>query len=298
MKKPLYQPYALATIFCWSLAFVFTRMTLSYFSAASLGFLRYLVASAALIVIAVVKKIKPPKPADWPLFLVSGFFGFFLYMIAFNKGLSSVPAATASVVNATVPVVTALIAGVVYREKVRGFQWVAVVIELIGIAVLTVMSGGLTQSGGLVWLFLAALSLSTYNILQRKLTKKYTAMQASTYSIFAGTLMLAFFSPTAFRELAAAPAAQYIYVALLGVFPSAIAYVSWSVAFSKAERTSQVSNFTVLTLFFTSLLGILILGETPNAATLVGGGITLAGVLLFNYGAAWLGKRRQAASIQ
>ena len=298
MKKPLYQPYALATIFCWSLAFVFTRMTLSYLSAASLGFLRYLVASAALIVIAVIKKIKPPKPADWPLFLVSGFFGFFLYMIAFNKGLSSVPAATASVVNATVPVVTALIAGVVYREKVRGFQWVAVVIELIGIAVLTVMSGGLTQSGGLVWLFLAALSLSTYNILQRKLTKKYTAMQASTYSIFAGTLMLAFFSPTAFRELAAAPAAQYIYVALLGVFPSAIAYVSWSVAFSKAERTSQVSNFTVLTLFFTSLLGILILGETPNAATLVGGGITLAGVLLFNYGAAWLGKRRQAASIQ
>lgn len=298
MKKPLYQPYALATIFCWSLAFVFTRMTLSYFSAASLGFLRYLVASAALIVIAVIKKIKSPKPADWPLFLVSGFFGFFLYMIAFNKGLSSVPAATASVVNATVPVVTALIAGVVYREKVRGFQWVAVVIELIGIAVLTVMSGGLTQSGGLVWLFLAALSLSTYNILQRKLTKKYTAMQASTYSIFAGTLMLAFFSPTAFRELAAAPAAQYIYVALLGVFPSAIAYVSWSVAFSKAERTSQVSNFTVLTLFFTSLLGILILGETPNAATLVGGGITLAGVLLFNYGAAWLGKRRQAASIQ
>lgn len=298
MKKPLYQPYALATIFCWSLAFVFTRMTLSYFSAASLGFLRYLVASAALIVIAVIKKIKPPKPADWLLFLVSGFFGFFLYMIAFNKGLSSVPAATASVVNATVPVVTALIAGVVYREKVRGFQWVAVVIELIGIAVLTVMSGGLTQSGGLVWLFLAALSLSTYNILQRKLTKKYTAMQASTYSIFAGTLMLAFFSPTAFRELAAAPAAQYIYVALLGVFPSAIAYVSWSVAFSKAERTSQVSNFTVLTLFFTSLLGILILGETPNAATLVGGGITLAGVLLFNYGAAWLGKRRQAASIQ
>ena len=298
MKKPLYQPYALATIFCWSLAFVFTRMTLSYFSAASLGFLRYLVASAALIVIAIVKKIKPPKPADWPLFLVSGFFGFFLYMIAVNKGLSSVPAATASVVNATVPVVTALIAGVVYREKVRGFQWVAVVIELIGIAVLTVMSGGLTQSGGLVWLFLAALSLSTYNILQRKLTKKYTAMQASTYSIFAGTLMLAFFSPTAFRELAAAPAAQYIYVALLGVFPSAIAYVSWSVAFSKAERTSQVSNFTVLTLFFTSLLGILILGETPNAATLVGGGITLAGVLLFNYGAAWLGKRRQAASIQ
>ena len=137
-----------------------------------------------------------------------------------------------------------------------------------------------------------SLSLSIYNILQRKLTAKYTAMQASTYSIFAGTLMLAFFAPTAFRELAAAPAIQYVYVLLLGIFPSAIAYVSWSVAFSKAERTSQASNFTVLTLFFASLLGIVILHETPNTATLVGGSITLAGVLLFNYGAAWLAKRR------
>ena len=47
--------------------------------------------------------------------------------------------------------------------------------------------------------------------------------------------------------------------------------MSWSVAFSKAARTSQVSNYTVLTLFFTSLLGILIANETPNAATLCGG---------------------------
>lgn len=284
MKKSNYQLYALATIFCWSMAFIFTRMTLTAFSAASLGFLRYLVASCALIIIAVVTKIRPPKLSDWPLFFVSGFFGFFLYMLAFNRGLSFVPAATASVVNATVPAVTALIAGIVYHEKVKNFQWIALVIELIGVAVLTVMSGGLSASHGLSWLFLAAVSLSTYNILQRKLTLKYTAMQASTYSIFAGTLMLAIFSPTAFRELAAAEPVQYAYVALLGIFPSAIAYVSWSIAFSKAERTSQVSNFTVLTLFFTSFLGILILHEMPNAATLCGGGITLAGVLLFNYG--------------
>ena len=292
MKKQNYQPYALATVFCWSLAFVFTRMTLTYFSAASLGFLRYLVASAVLVIVAVVTKMKPPKLSDWPMFILSGFLGFFLYMIVFNKGLSSVPAATASVVNATVPAVTALIACVMYREVILRFQWIAIIIEIIGVVVLTVMSGGLSQSGGLVWLFAAALALSSYNIVQRKLTRKYTAMQASTYSIFAGTLLLAIFSPTAFRELTAAPAIQYAYVLLLGVFPSAIAYVSWSVAFSKAERTSQVSNYTVLTLFFTSLLGMILLSETPNAATLYGGGITLAGVLLFNHGASWFSKNK------
>lgn len=295
-KKQLYQPYALSTVFCWLLAFVFTRMTLPYFSAASLGFLRYLVASVVLIVIAAVTKMKPPKLSDIPMFILSGFLGFFLYMIVFNKGLSSVPAATASVVNATVPVVSALIASMVYREKLCGFQWMAIAIELAGVVVLTVMSGGLGRSGGLVWLFIAAFALSSYNIVQRKLTQKYTAMQASTYSIFAGTLLLAMFSPTAFSELAKAPASQYAYIALLGVFPSAIAYVSWSVAFSKAERTSQVSNYTVLTLFFTSLLGAALLNETPNAATLCGGGITLAGVLLFNYGAEFFKKHESRLS--
>lgn len=93
-----------------------------------------------------------------------------------------------------------LIAGVAYHEKIRRFQWAAIGIEPVGVVVLTVMSGGL------MWLFLAALSLSTYNILQRKLTQKYSAMQASTCSIFFGTILLAIFSPAAFRELAAAPA--------------------------------------------------------------------------------------------
>ena len=121
-------------------------------------------------------------------------------------------------------------------------------------------------------------------------------MQASTYSIFFGTLLLAVFAPSAFRQLAAAPASQWAYLVLLGVFPSAVAYVSWSVAFSKAQRTSQVSNFTVLTLFFTSLLGLLILREAPNAATLCGGGITLVGVLLFNHSAAVREKRPAPSS--
>ena len=194
MKKQNYQIYALITIFFWSMAFIFTRMTLPYFSASSLGFLRYLIASAALIVIVLVTKMKPPQLKDCPLFLLSGAIGFFLYMITFNQGLVSVPAATASVVNATVPAVTALIAGVVYKEKIRKVQWIAILIELVGVAVLTVMSGGLSAGKGLLWMFGAALSLSTYNILQRKLTQTYTALQASTFSIFFGTLLLAIFA--------------------------------------------------------------------------------------------------------
>ena len=115
--KDSFHPYAMVTIVFWSLAYVLTRLTLQYFSAFSLGFLRYFVASCALILIAVITKMQVPRWKDLPWFLLAGGIGFFFYMIAFNQGQATVTAATGSVVIATVPVITALFARFVYREK-------------------------------------------------------------------------------------------------------------------------------------------------------------------------------------
>ena len=285
MKHLSYHPFALTTIFFWSLAYVFTRLMLPYFSSASLGFLRYLTASLALAAVAVGTKMKLPPRRDWPWFLLSGFFGFFLYMLLFNRGLSMVPSSMASVVSATIPALTALLSRLLGREKLNGVQWVAIGIELVGIAVLVAMNGGLSGGIGLLWMALSAIIFSIYNIIQQKITQSYTALQSSAYSIWAGTLLLSIFAPTAFRELAAAPAPQYLYLAALGIFPSAVAFVTWAQAFARAERTTQVSNYMVLTLFMASLMAFLVSHEVPSVATLCGGGITLCGVLTFNFSA-------------
>ena len=282
--KNSFHPYAMVTIVFWSLAYVLTRLTLQYFSAFSLGFLRYLVASGALLVIAAMTKMQLPRKRDIPWFLASGGIGFFFYMIAFNQGQATVTAATGSVVIATVPVITALFARFVYGEKLMRFQWCAIAVEFVGVAVLTLMNSTFSVNTGLLWLLSAALALSIYNLLQRKLTKTYTALQASAYSILFGTCMLAVFAPTAIREVSQAPAIQYFYLAVLGVCSSAVAYVSWAKAFSKAKKTSQVSNYMFVTPFLTSILGFLLAGEVPDQATLVGGGIILLGVFLFNFG--------------
>lgn len=282
--KDSFHPYAAVTIFFWSLAYVMTRLTLQYFSAFPLGFLRNFIASCTLIVIAVMTGMKRPRLKDLPWFLASGGAGFFLYTITFNQGQAAVTASTGSVIISTVPVFTALMARFVYRERLRAFQWAAILVEFAGVAVLTLMNGVLSINAGLVWLLLAALALSVYNLLQRKLTKSYSALQASTYSIFAGTLLMAGFAPASIREIAGVPAIQYLYLAVLGVGSSAIAYVSWAKAFSKAQQISQVSNYMFLTPFLASVLGFLIAGEVPDRATLYGGGIILAGVLIFNFG--------------
>lgn len=279
-----FHPYAITTIIFWSLAYVLTRLALQYFSAFSLGFLRYLAASCTLVAVAVLSKMKLPHKADLPWFLAAGAVGFFLYMIAFNKGQETVTASTGSVVIATVPVITALLARFVYKEKLYRFQWAAIVIEFAGVLVLVLMDGVFSINIGLIWLFLAAVSLSIYNLLQRKLTKVYTALQTSAFSIFFGTVFLSVFIPTSVKEVSSAPVIQLIYVAVLGIFSSAIAYVAWSKAFAKAKQTSQVSNYMFVTPFLTSILGLLIAGEIPSRETLFGGSIIILGVLVFNFG--------------
>lgn len=282
--KDSFHPYALVTIIFWSLAYVFTRLALKYFTPLSLGFLRYFAAACTLLVIAVFTKMKLPHRCDWPWFLVSGLVGFTFYVIAFNKGEGTVTAATASVVIAAVPVITALLARFVYNEKLQGYKWAAIGIEFTGVIVLTLMDSEFSINVGLIWLLSAALALSTYNLIQRRLTKSYSALQTSAYSIFFGTIMLAVFLPSSVSEASKAPFIQLIYVAVLGVFSSAAAYVSWAKAFSKAKQTSQVSNYMFITPFLTCILGVLLAGEVPDRATVVGGAIIIFGMFVFNFG--------------
>ncbi len=285
-----FHPYAIVTIVFWSLAYVLTRLALQHFSAFSLGFLRYALASCTLAAVAFAMKMGRPRMKDLPYFFASGGVGFFFYMIAFNQGQAEVTAATGSVVIATVPVITAILARLFYGETLQAVQWGAIAIEFVGVSVLALMNSSFSVNSGLFWLLAAALALSVYNLLQRHLTRSYTALQASTYSIFAGTLLLALFAPAAVRELSHAPAVQYGWLAVLGVGSSAVAYVAWTKAFSKAKQTSQVSNYMFVTPFLASLFGFLLAGEVPDRATLVGGSIILVGLMLFNFGGA-LGRR-------
>ncbi|MDR0383255.1 MAG: EamA family transporter, partial [Spirochaetaceae bacterium] len=233
-----HHPYALITIIFWAMAFIFTRIALKCLSAFSLGFLRYFVAAFFLVIIAVFLKIKIPNKKDMKWFLLSGLSGFSLYVITFNKGCETVSASTSSIIIATTPVITALLARIIYKEKIKYFQYLAIVIEFVGVAVLTMENGAFSLNAGIIWLLLSAFLLSLYNILQRKLTKKYTALQTTIYSIFIGEVFLLVFLPSAINEIKHVPPMQFFYIAFLGIFSSAIAYISWAKAISKSPKTS------------------------------------------------------------
>ncbi len=282
--KDSFHPYAITTIIFWSCAYVLSRLALTYFTAYSLGFLRCIIASCVLLSVVIVTKMKPPARRDLKWFLAAGVSGFALYLITFNTGQAMLSSSISSVVIALVPVVTSVLARLIYREHLRWIQWLSIAVSFGGVVVLTVMSGGLKLSAGILWLIASVLLLSVFNILQRKLTKTYSALQTSAFSIFAGTILLSVFLPSSVSQVLKAPSIQLVYIIVLGVGSSAIAYCAWAAAFARAEKTSSVSNYMFVTPFLASVLGVIIGGETIQLPTIVGGVIILAGLLLFNIG--------------
>jgi len=275
--------FAIFTILLWSSGFVFTRLALRYFTPLSLGFLRYAFASIPLIFFALFIKQKMPEKRDIKWFILAGFFGFFSYMVTFNIGSVTATASTCSLIIATSPVITTLLARIFYKEKLKMIQYIAIIIEFTGVGVLTLLNGIFSINTGLIWLIIASVSLSIYNLVQRKLIKKYPAIQATIFGIWFGTFLLMIFMPNSIAEIKTAPMIQILYLIILGVFASAVAFVSWTYALSKAANISTVTNYMFITPFSVTLLGMLLANETPDFATICGGLIIMIGMFIYNF---------------
>jgi drug/metabolite transporter (DMT)-like permease len=270
--KDNYHVFALITIIFWSLGYVFTRLALRYF-----------IASISLIIFLLFIKIKIPNKNDIKWFILAGFFGFFFYMIVFNIGSTTVTAATASLIIATVPIITTLMARILFKEKLKAIQYIAIIIGFIGVSVLTLTNGIFSINSGILWLLLASMALSIYNLLQRKTTKKYSPLITSIFSIWFGTIFLFVFIPNSIAEIKIAPLMQIIYLTILGVFSGAIAYISWAYALSKCKYTSSVTNYMFVTPFLTAILGMVIAQETLDLSTIIGGSIIMLGMFIYNF---------------
>lgn len=273
--------YAFFTVLLWSSAYVFSKVTLQYFTSPSLGFLRCAVAAVVLLALVCAKRIAPPSLSDTPLFVLSGAMGFALYLLVFNRGLESLNPTTSCILISTSPIITAALAWFFFRERLTLMGWAATFLAFCGVLLLTLWDNSLTVSWGVLWMMTAALFISVYSILQRKLARKYSALQITAYSFLFATLLLLYFLPEAARQMRAAPLSQAALVVFLGIFPSAIAYLCWTKALSLAATVSSVTNYMFLTPFLALLLEYVVIGELPGTGTFLGGATILSSLLLF-----------------
>ena len=274
---------AFTTVFLWSSAFSLTKVATEYIDPNQLGALRCTIASIILLIIGKVCHIgRPKKISHVVMFLISGGLGFSLYMITFNTGMVTLSSAMGSLIIATTPVLTAIGATFLYKEKIKPVGWAAIGCAFLGVAVLLLWGSEVSAGRGIWWICGAAFVFCCYNLMNRKLLSMgYNALECVTWSMVCGAIWLLPFIPEAVVQAESASVGALITVVYLGSMPSATAYMLWSKAFSLADKTSDVTNFQFLTPLISTLLGLVILGEVPGISTLAGGMIIIASIVVF-----------------
>ncbi len=274
--------FALGTVFLWGSAFVFSKLIQNRFDPLSISFLRCAFSSIFLLILGKFSHLKRPKNQHLLLFATGGLTGFSLYMIAFNSGLTTITAATSSIIIATVPILTAIAATVIYKEHIHFLGWIAILSAFAGVLMLLLWDGVLSINIGMMYTFMAVLMFCTYNLINRKLLLLgYTALEITTYCMCFGAFFLAIMTPQAIVEFASASWLERLVLIYLSIFCSATAYLLWGRAMFYAKKTSDVTNFLFLIPFVSTVLGLIVLREIPNLGTILGGSTIIVSMFVF-----------------
>lgn len=278
--------YSLFTIFLWASAYPLTKVAQEHFTVVPLAFIRSFIAGMFMLAIGKWQGMQLPRKKHLPLFLVSGALGYVIYTVAMNIGLHTLPSATCSLLVATSPILTAILASKIYGEKIHAISWLAILIAFSGVVVLLLWDsgGGFTIDAAMLWMLLSAASWAGYNLMTRKLVSMgYTSMQITCFSMIGASLWMCFWSADGFRELASGELPHILSLLYLSIISNALGCILWGKAMAYAEKTSEVANFMFLSPLLSTTMAFLLLGELPGIGTFIGGAIIIAGLLLFNW---------------
>jgi drug/metabolite transporter (DMT)-like permease len=270
------------TVVLWASAFPGIRAGLAAFSPTELAALRFIVASAALAVYAVATRMRLPDRRDWGRIALAGLVGIAGYNIALNLGEVTVSAGAASFIVNTVPVFTALLAVALLGERLTKWGRLGLGVSFAGVGVIALGEvGGLSFGAGALLVLLAAICQALYFVLQKPLLARHGALPLTTAVVWAGTAALLPWVPAALAAVPAAPTPALAAAVYLGLFPGAVAYVAWSYALARYPA-ARAASFLYLVPPVATAIAVPWLGELPSSLGLVGGAMTLAGVILVN----------------
>jgi len=289
---PLFTYFSLVvTMFFWGGTFIAGRILAGSVEPASAAFLRFLIASIALVAFIRLSKKRmpiPPKKTWVPLILL-GITGVYAYNVFFFSGLHHISAGRAALIVASTPLVISIFAAIFLGEKLTLLKICGICLSLTG--AITVISNGhpatLLTGGfgpGEKALVGCVLSWTAYSLIGRSVLSTLPPLISVCYSSIIGTLLLAFpaVKEGLLHRLGAITISDWYSLAYLGIFGTAIGFSLYYRGIKKigAMRAGIFINLVPL---FALLLSWFFLGESIQSIVLAGGGLVLTGVALTNY---------------
>ena len=257
----------------WSLAGVFIK----YLTLPALTIVFYRSFFASLFFAFFLKKsASKPKVA-----LLASMLSYTVAISAFVAANKITTAANAIVLQYTAPMFVFLIIHFLFREKIAGHSWIALLCGMLGIAVICADSIAQPEAAGVMVALLSGLLFSFYMISLRFLKE----FHAATLTFLNNLACCLFLLPFVWWQLSLSLHEGWI-VAAMGVVQLGIPY--W--LFSKGLERVQLQEASLIVLIEPVLNPIwvaLAVGEVPSQATLIGGSLIVAS-LAFRHLWQWL----------
>ena len=268
----------------WGASFLFMRLGAHEFGPIALAAVRVGLASAMLIPLLAQRGQLAELRTHWKGLLLVGALNSAIPFALFSFAALSITAGLSSIVNATTPLWTAIVAFVWLRQGLNRLRVLGLVIGFAGVAFLAwdkaSFKPGADHSG--FWAVLACAGATFCYGVAANATKRYLAgvspLAVATGSQFSAALLLAL--PAAWLWPAAMPGGVAWGAAFaLAALCTALAYILYFRLMSRVGPTNAVSVPFLLPLF-ALLWGALFLGEGISPQMVASGAIVLVGIAL------------------
>ncbi len=276
----------------WGSAFSVTKAAIAETPPVLIAFLRFALAAVVMLPIALLRPGRPPRMVGRQLVTVAvmGICGFSLAQAGSNLAQIYITATQAAIIQSVIPVLTAVLAAAVLRERLSSWGALGIALSLAGVLAVVLAAAPSDSAsnpllGGAIMLG-AACMWALYTVLAKGVAGA-DQLDVAAYSTAFGALFLL---PMALVEaggplLPDISARGWLSIIYLGLFSSAAANLIYNNSLSYLGA-SQAATFINLVPVVGVVVAALFLGEALIGWQLAGGALTMAGV--------WLATRRPA----
>ncbi len=276
-------PLALITIIVWGSTFIASRFMLDYFTPLQVMTMRFVIAYFILLLMR--PKFMHIIWKDELIFLLMGLSGCSIYFIAENTALTITSTSNVSIIVASSPILTAMLAHFFTKdEKIKSNTIAGFIIAFIGVA-FVVFNGTfilkLNPIGDLL-AFLSALSWAVYSLILKNVVNRYDNILLIRKVMFYGIMtsfpfLLIEGKPFNFNALT--DPKLLISLLFLGVIGSGICYLTWNLSVRKLGIITTNSYIYVIP-FVTMVLAAILLDEHITVIGILGAVFIILGVVI------------------
>jgi drug/metabolite transporter (DMT)-like permease len=280
----------IAVMVIWAGNFIVVKDVTAHMPPIGFTFLRYALASLALLVILrwYEGSLALPRPDVLRIFAL-GALGFGAYQVLWTVGLQSIPAGDSALIIAATPVFTAVLAVAAGADTLSPMKFAGAVLSFVGVVIVIAAGIGISMSGSLVGSALtlvAALCWATYTAFAAPVLRRHSPLVLTTWATIAGTAVMA---PVGLAQLLAPGAFGpeqterlvpiVLAVAYSGLLAAALANV---IVFNGVRLLGPTRVITLQSLVpaMAVVLAAIFLLEPIRPVQVVGGAIIILGVAL------------------